>query len=155
MDILIKAIFAVVAWRLFQSIRSAQKLDFKIDGLIPTIQNGKIILGIRTKIKNEIKRLNLNSIVADVTLNGQTIGLVNYSTNEIIPVGISQVIIPVQIDPLLDSANIITALSAPGSKDVSVTGTITIDGIALPYSNTLLQGQTFDNFINSLQNVKL
>ena len=149
MKTLLSALFLYAAYSVIKTISTAQALSMEVIGIKPGISQGVLNLNLKMKIINKLYPVTLNSISGSVLLNNKKVGIINYHNNDVIPNGSHLILIPVIFDPLLDTANIITIISAEGFKNISVKGFVTIDNIQLPYDNEILRSEPFKNFIDA------
>lgn len=146
---LLKALFLYAVYSVVKTLSTAQELSMEITGLKPGISQGKIFLNLKMKISNRLAPVVFNSLYGNVYLNNQEVGLISYNNNDHIPVGVSEILIPVSFDPLLDTANIIQVISQEGFKNISVKGSVTIDNINLPYDNEIINSEPFKDLIHA------
>jgi len=149
MRAVLSALFLYAAYSVIKTITTAQALSMEVVGIKPGISQGLVNLNLKMKIINNLSPVTLNSIYGSVLLNDKKVGIINYHNNDIIPTGTHLILIPVIFDPLLDTANIITIISTEGFKNISVSGSVTIDSIELPYDNEILRSEPFKNFIDA------
>ena len=149
MRAVLSALFLYAAYSVIKTITTAQALSMEVVGIKPGISQGLVNLNLKMKINNNLSPVTLNSIYGSVLLNDKKVGIINYHNNDIIPSGTHLILIPVIFDPLLDTANIITIISTEGFKNISVSGSVTIDSIELPYDNEILRSEPFKNFIDA------
>jgi len=149
MRAVLSALFLYAAYSVIKTITTAQALSMEVVGIKPGISQGLVNLNLKMKIINNLSPVTLNSIYGSVLLNDKKVGIINYHNNDIIPSGTHLILIPVIFDPLLDTANIITIISTEGFKNISVSGSVTIDSIELPYDNEILRSEPFKNFIDA------
>lgn len=132
------ALVLYAVYEVTKSLQTAQSLSMRIRGLIPTIRQGQLILTLKTQVINKLHPITLNSFRASVYLNGEPVGQINYFNNDLVPTGVSEILIPVQMDVFEDTTRILNILDSQGLKDISVNGYVTIDSIELPYNNEII-----------------
>ena len=149
MRAILSALFLYAAYSVVKTITTAQALSMEVVGIKPGISQGLLNLNLKMRIINKLYPVTLNSISGSVLLNDKKVGIINYNNNDQIPTGTNLILVPVIFDPLLDTANIITIISAEGFKNIRVNGFVTIDNIQLPYDNEILRSEPFKNFIDA------
>ena len=149
MTLILRALFLWAVYSVVKTISTAQELSMEVTGIIPKISQGKLILNLKMKVNNRLTQVVLNSIQGNVFLNDQPVGVINYNNNDVIPTGVHTILIPINFDPLLDTANIINIITAEGFKNISVKGYVVIDSIQLPYDNEIINSEPFKNFIDA------
>jgi len=143
---ILKLITAWAIYSVIKTITSAQGLSMKVQGIIPSMSQGIITVGIKILINNRYEPVTFNAMTGTIYLNGAKIGTVNYQGADHIPTGTTQLIIPVTIDPLTDLMTLAAQLATPGTKKIDLQGTAIIDSISIPYNNELVNTDRLQEF---------
>jgi LEA14-like dessication related protein len=137
-NILIFGGIAVIAYELLNLGTAAGTAQFLLEGVtVNSITNYTVQILVQN-VSNA--NVTLNSLVADIQLNGTDIGNASYfpSTPTVIS-GNSQQVVNLTVNPSLLSlpGAIINIVNAPGSAlNFNVTGNANVNGLVLPFTLT-------------------
>jgi len=149
MRTILSALFLYAVYSIVKTISTAQELSMEVVGVKPGFSQGRLTLSLKMRVINKLYPIVLNSVIGNVYLNQQQVGIINYNNNDRIPTGMNMIYLPVSFDPLLDTANIISIITAEGFKNISVQGSVTIDNIQLPFDNEIINSEPFKNFVDA------
>lgn len=124
-------------YKIFKTLRTADSLNFKILGfkIKGDILNLKIDL--LTEIYNQTNNnLTLKSYLADIWLDNELIGQINFKSPTTITTGTTIIELPVFLKPLNSIINLIPKLSSL-NLNLYVDGQINFDGVNIPVNENV------------------
>ena len=134
MKLILQLLVLFGAYKLFQAAKGGSSLDIDFTGLGIEGTKDNFIVIIKAKVYNPGNTLTLNSIQAEILMDDEKIGIVNYHGNNILLNGITNIKIPVVLDTG-DITRIIDKIISLQSFKLTVEGEVTINNIPLPYTN--------------------
>tara|TARA_B000000460_G_C21309776_1_gene303841 strand:+ start:124 stop:546 length:423 start_codon:yes stop_codon:yes gene_type:complete len=137
MKLFVQLLILFGAYKLYQAAKGGTSLDIDFTGL--GIEGGidNFIVILKAKVYNPGNKLTLNSIQAEILMNDEKIGFVNYHGNNILLKGYTNIKIPVVLDTS-DATKIIDAILSLQIFKLTVEGEVTINNIPLPYTNNII-----------------
>ena len=138
MKSLIKIAVLYAAYKIYTSLSTANKLSFKFYGIdTGSINTTQSTINLKARIFNPYEKITFNSFLANVLFNGVKIGIIDYTGNDIINKGYTDIIIPLKLTSFDTLVQLPGIIAQEGINSFDIIGVVTIDGIKIDYQNNI------------------